>query len=112
MQSLQSYGQVEPVYNNIYTILSTYHAGTLKKYGHSTAQPNGRETRPGYHMHQLKGWRMTGDEDIFLEGATAFKNALDLTREHRNAAIAHANKIAAQTIEDGDEEEEEGEEER
>jgi hypothetical protein len=35
-----------------------------------------------------------------------------LTREHRNAAIAHANKIAAQTIEDGDEGEEEGEEER
>jgi hypothetical protein len=60
MHSLQTYGQETPVYdNNIYSISSTYHAGTLKMYDHSAAQPNGPGTQPEYYMHQLKGYSMT-----------------------------------------------------
>jgi hypothetical protein len=29
----------------------------------------------------------------FRKGATTFKNAIDLTRGYRNAAIAHANEV-------------------
>jgi hypothetical protein len=89
MQSLWSYGQGEQAYDNkTFTISATYRAGTLKMYTHSTAQPNGPGTRPEYYMHQLKDWSMTGDEEAFLQGASAFENAMDLTGEHRNAAIA------------------------
>ena len=101
MQSLHSYEQEPPVYdNNIYTISSTYHAGILKIYGHSVAQPNGPGTRPEYHMHQLKACAMTDDKETFLKGATVFKNAMELTREYRNAAIARANEIAVRKIND------------
>jgi hypothetical protein len=110
MESLQSYGQGEQVYDNkAYTISATHHADTLKMYTHSTAQPNGPGTRPECYMHQLKGWSMTGDKEAFLQGATAFKNATDPTEEHRKAAIARANEMAGQTVEEEEEEEEETE---
>jgi hypothetical protein len=51
---------------------------------------------------------MTNTADSFRQGATAFNDALDLTREYRNAVIAHANEIAAQPAEDEEDEEEEG----
>ncbi|KAH0563109.1 hypothetical protein GP486_002327 [Trichoglossum hirsutum] len=94
MHSLEAYGQDQPVYdNNIHTISAVYHGGTLKMYGHSIAQPNGPEMRPEYYMHQLDAWSMTGNIKKFLEGVTAFKNAVDLTEEYRDAAIMRANEM-------------------
>jgi hypothetical protein len=86
---------------------SIYHGGTLKMYGHSAGLPKGPDARPEYYMHQLNTWGMTGNKDAFRQGATAFKNALDLTAEYRNAAIAHANGIANPTIEPEDDEDDE-----
>ena len=116
MQSLRSFGQSEPVYdNNAYTISTTYHEGSLKMYGHSVAQPKGPGTRPEYYMYQLRSFAMTGTADSFRQGATAFKNAMDLTEEYRNDAITQGNERAGQTIQnegdDEDEDEEEMEEE-
>ncbi|KAF2457518.1 hypothetical protein BDY21DRAFT_385781 [Lineolata rhizophorae] len=106
MQSLRSYGQSEPVYdNNAYTISSTYENGHLVMYSHSVAQPNGPGTRPEYYMHRLRSFSMVDSAATFLDGATVFKNAVDLTEKHRNDAIARANERAGQTIEDeGDDE--------
>ena len=114
MRSLHTYKQDEPVYDNrVNTISSIYHGGQLKVYGHSAAQPNGQGMRPEYYMHQLGAYAMTGTPRNFRDGATAFKNARDLTAEYRDGAIAYANEIAAQTIqgeeEDEDDEEDEGE---
>ena len=106
MQSIQSYGQEEPVCdNNAYTITSIYHGGVLKMYGHSVAQPQGPGGRSEYYMHQLGLFAMTHTLDSFRQGATAFKNAMDLTREYRNAAIVRANEMVAQIIENEDESE-------
>ena len=107
IQSLHAYGQTEPTYDNeAQTISTIYHAGQLKMYGHSVAQPNGPGTRPEYYMHQLGAYAMTHSKDSFRGGATAFKNARDLTQEYRNDAISNANKVAAQaTGEDDDEDE-------
>ena len=115
MQSIQSYGKSEPVYdNNAYTISSTYQNGLLQIYSHYTSQPHGHRKRPEYYMHRLGAYAMMNSIETFLDGAKAFKNARDLTTEHRNAAIVRANEILAQTIpgeEDEDEEETEEEEE-
>lgn len=108
IHSLQAYGQDEPVYNNkITAISSTYHMGTLKMYAHSVAQPSGPGTNPEYCMHQPNAWSMTGNRDSFLQGATAFKNAMDMTRKYRNAAIEHANEVAAQTADNKEDKEDE-----
>ena len=98
IHSLQAYGQDEAVYtNNISAISCTYHVGVLKMYAHSVARPNGPGTNPQYLMHQVNGWVMTSNKESFLQGATAFKNAMDIAREYRNAAIEHANEMVAQT---------------
>lgn len=108
MHSLQTYGQETLVYdNNIYAVSSTYQLGTLKMYGRSAAQPNGPRTQPQYYMHQLGAYAMNGNTRNFIEGATAFKNAMDLIAEYRNTAIAHANEIAARPAEDDEEVDEE-----
>ncbi|KAI4162736.1 MAG: hypothetical protein LQ342_003623 [Letrouitia transgressa] len=110
IQSLQSYGQDEPIFdNNAYTISLIYHSGTLKMYSHSVAQPNGPGTQPEYYMHQITTWGMTGNRDTFRDGAKAFKNAKDWARGARNAAIARANEIAAHLTEDEEEDEDEEE---
>ena len=112
MQSIQSYGQEEPVFeNNASTITSIYHGGTLKMYGHSVAQPNGPGTRSEYYMHQLRSFAMTDTVDSFRQGATTFKNAIDWTRERRHAAIVRANEIVVQSIENEDQDEDEPNEE-
>ena len=94
-QSLQSYGQDEPVYdNNAYTITSIYHGGTLKMYTSHLTEPTSPGGQPEYFMNQLKGWCMTSDPETFRQGATWFRNARDWTKKQRDDAIARANERA------------------
>jgi len=69
-------------------------------YSHSTAQLNDPGTRPEYYTHQLRSFAMTDSTDTFLNGATAFKNAMDLTGELWNTAIVRTNEMASQTVEE------------
>ncbi|KAI8626605.1 hypothetical protein F5Y19DRAFT_221473 [Xylariaceae sp. FL1651] len=94
MHSLQNYGKEEPVYdNNAYTFSSTYHAGTgtLQLYAHHPTAPNTPERRPAYHMTQLKAYALTSDQETFINGATAFRNARDMAKQHRDSFIDAAN---------------------
>ena len=95
MYSLMSYGQDDPTYdNNTYTITSIYHGGTLKMYTSHPSQSTGPEGRPEYCMTQLNTWGMTGNAEAFRQGATAYRNARDWTKEQRDEAIKRANKRA------------------
>ncbi|KAI9877505.1 MAG: hypothetical protein M1830_003735 [Pleopsidium flavum] len=92
IQSLQSYGQPEPVYdNNAYTVTSIYNDGTLKMYTSHPSQPTGPENRPEYYMTQLNTWGMTGNPETFRQGATAYRNARDWAKEKRDGFIEAAN---------------------
>ncbi|KAK5651101.1 hypothetical protein OQA88_13283 [Cercophora sp. LCS_1] len=94
MHSLQSYGKEEPVYDgNAYANSSTYHAGTgtLQLYAHHITAPTDPEGRPEYHMSQIDAYALTGSRKGFVEGATAFRNARDLARRHRDEFIQDAN---------------------
>lgn len=42
-------------------------------------------------MTQLKRWSMTSDLETFRQGATAFRNARDWTKDQRDEAIRYAN---------------------
>ncbi|KAH7377242.1 hypothetical protein B0T11DRAFT_273839 [Plectosphaerella cucumerina] len=50
---------------------------------------------PEYHMTQLKAYAMTNDRDTFVQGATAFRNARDLAKHHRDSLILAANSGAS-----------------
>lgn len=97
MQSLQSYGQSEPVYdNNASTISSIYLGGSglLLLYANHAAQPGGPGTRPEYYINQLGGYAMTHSPDTFRQGVAAYRNLRDWAKEQRDEAITRANERA------------------
>ena len=92
VNSLQSYGQDEPVYDNhAYTITSSYHDGQLKMYTTHPTRPTNPGGRPEYFLNQLRSFAMTDTADTFRQGAAAFRNLRDWTKEQRDKAIARAN---------------------
>ncbi|EQK99913.1 hypothetical protein OCS_04373 [Ophiocordyceps sinensis CO18] len=97
IHSLQNYGKEEPQYDGqAYTYSSTYHDGTLKLYAHHVTAPRTEGGRPEYHMTQLRTFGMTDTRGTFVQGATAFRNARDLAKRHRDGFIETANARAAQ----------------
>jgi len=95
IQSLQSYRQDEPIYNNhTYTITSIYYGGTLKMYTSHTSQPTDPGGQPEYYMTQINGWSMTGNWETFWQGATAYRNGIDWAKKQRDQAIKRANERA------------------
>ena len=98
IHSLQSYGQPEPVYdNNAYTITSIYQGGALKIYTSHLGQPTGPGGRPEYYMNQLNAWAMTGNQESFRQGGSAYRNARDWAKEKRDGLIDAANGIVPNT---------------
>lgn len=92
IQSLQSYGLSEPIYdNNAYTVTSIYQSGTLKIYTSHPSQPTGSANRSEYYMNQLNAWGMTGNLETFRQGVTAYRNARDWAKEKRDGFIEAAN---------------------
>ncbi|KAK3318276.1 hypothetical protein B0H66DRAFT_575197 [Apodospora peruviana] len=92
MHSLQNYGNDEPVFDgNAYTYSATYQSGLLQVYAHHPTTPTTPGDRPEYHMTQVDTWGMTGNRGTFIRGATAFRNARDLAKTHRDGFIQAAN---------------------
>lgn len=92
MHTLQNYGVDNPVYDgNAYTFTSTYHGGQLKMYAHHVTEPTAPGGRPEYHMTHIKGYSVASDREAFVQGATAFRNARDLAKKHRDKFIEAAN---------------------
>ncbi|KAK1812536.1 hypothetical protein LTR12_013074 [Friedmanniomyces endolithicus] len=96
MHELQNYGNDQPVYDgNAYILVPTYHAegGLLRMYAtHPTQSATGRTE---YHMTQLRSYAITDSSDTFRQGAAAFRNSRDLSKEYRDRFIAAANATAA-----------------
>ncbi|EGY20844.1 uncharacterized protein VDAG_02368 [Verticillium dahliae VdLs.17] len=100
MHSLQNYGREEPQYDGrTYTFSSTYHNGQLQMYAHHLTAPTIEGGPPEYHMSQVKAFALTNDRDTFVQGATAFRNARDVAKQHRDDFIRAANaKPPQQTV--------------
>ena len=94
IQQLQSYGEGKQVFDkNAYTITSTYHGGQLKIYTSHPKEPSDPGARPEYFMTQLRSFAMTDTTETFRQGATAFRNARDWTKEKRNEFVKSANRM-------------------
>ncbi|KAI1120366.1 hypothetical protein F5Y10DRAFT_127971 [Nemania abortiva] len=99
MHSLQNYGRKEPVYdNNAYTFSATYQSAVdiLRLYAHYLKAPTAPGEQPAYYMTKLGTYIMTEDFETFLAGMTAFRNARDLAKQHRDNFIKAANARARQ----------------
>lgn len=101
MHSLQNYSLNEPTYDgNAYTYSATYHpeSGVLRVYMHHVTEPTASDGLPQYHMTLVGSWLMIGDLRSFQNGITAFRNARDLAKRHREAFIEAANARTEQTV--------------
>lgn len=95
IHSLQNYSREQLQYDGqTYTFTSIYHDGTLKLYTHHPTAPKTDGGPPGYHMTQIKAYAITNDRDIFVQGATAFRNVRDLIKHYRDSFIMEANRGA------------------
>lgn len=95
MFKLQNYGNETPVYDgNAYTLVQTYHAGegSLRVYATHPMQSATGQTE--YYTTQLRSYAMTDTPESFRQGAAAFRNSRDLSKEQRDSFIASANATA------------------
>lgn len=95
IHTLQNHGQQEPVYDGKgpYTFSSTYHGGpgVLQLYAHQASAPTTSGGQLEYDMRQLDVYALTSKREAFIEGATAFRNARDLAKKHRDNFVQAAN---------------------
>ncbi|KAH7309914.1 hypothetical protein B0I35DRAFT_453500 [Stachybotrys elegans] len=94
LHALQSYGMEQIHDNKAYTLTWTYHGGHLKAYASHPIPPSTPGMQSGYAMTQVNSWSLTGNVDIFRQGAAAYRNGRDWAKLQRDQAIAQANKIA------------------
>lgn len=98
MQAVMNYGKEEPSYDgNAYTFSSTYCDGRLKLFAHHVAPPTAPGGRPKYYMTLVDSWSLDDSIDSFRKGVTAFRNARDRARWHRDNFIQAANARAHQS---------------
>ncbi|PNY23184.1 Uncharacterized protein TCAP_06865 [Tolypocladium capitatum] len=96
---LQSYDQVDPVYdNNAHTIASIYASGTIRLFAVHAVQGNASPPAPQleYVMTLLDIFCVTGNAKSFRRGAAAYRNARDWAKGQREEAIRRANEMARQ----------------
>ncbi|PTB68911.1 hypothetical protein BBK36DRAFT_1166787 [Trichoderma citrinoviride] len=96
IQSLQSYGETEKVYDNkAYTLTSMYQDGQLKMYTSHPIPPSTEGGQPSFSTSQVGTWALTGTPEAFRQGAAAYRNGRDWAKRQRNDAIKKANERAS-----------------
>ncbi|KAJ2966072.1 hypothetical protein NQ176_g10318 [Zarea fungicola] len=81
------YGEVFD--GNAYTFSATFCAGILEMFAHFVTRAS--DGRREYHMTMLRGFNMHNSIDSFVQGASMLRNARDLAKLYRDAAIKAAN---------------------
>ena len=96
IHELRSYMDPETAYdNNAYALTSTYHpSGLLTMYTSHPVESTNPNHRTEYRMTQLRSFAMTDAPDTFRQGAAAWRNGRDLTRDQRKELIDAANEKA------------------
>ena len=91
----ESYGKPAPSFNNhAHTLGCTYQDGLLKMYACHPIPTSAPGAQPGFVTTQLNSWSMTGNPDVFREGAAAYRNGRDWAKQQRNELIKRVNETA------------------
>ena len=93
MHELRSYVDPETAYdNNAYTITSTYHPnGLLTMYTSHPVESTNLKHQTENRTTEFNSYAMTGNQETFLQGAAAWRNGRDLTKDQRKELIVTAN---------------------
>ncbi|ETS00704.1 hypothetical protein M419DRAFT_83154 [Trichoderma reesei RUT C-30] len=99
IQSLQSYGEAEKVYDNkAYTLTCYYMGGVLGIYTSHPIPPLHPGGQPGFVTTEVKQYLLTADVENFRQGAAAYRNGIDWAKLQRDEAINRANERAKQAV--------------
>ncbi|MCJ1449490.1 MAG: hypothetical protein MMC23_010010 [Stictis urceolatum] len=96
MQDIHDYGRAEPQFDNkAYTFSHIYSDGQLQLFTSHPVKPSTAGGRPSYYMNLLRSFSMRDSPVTWREGATHYRNSLDLAEEFRNESIRGANEVFA-----------------
>ena len=94
INAVQSYGRAEPQYNgNAYAFSSIYHSGQLKLFTSHPTPPANPGGRPNYHMNHLRSFAIGDTPEPWRDGATWYRNSIELAKEYRDEAMRGANEV-------------------
>ncbi|KAL7810163.1 hypothetical protein V8C26DRAFT_438128, partial [Trichoderma gracile] len=92
IQSLQSYGEAEKLYDNkAYALTCYYMGGILGIYTSHPFPPSHPGGQPGFVTTEVKQYLLTADAENFRQGAAAYRNGIDWAKRQRDEAINRAN---------------------
>jgi hypothetical protein len=96
MQDIHDYGRAEPQFDNkAYTFSHIYSNGQLQLFTSHAVEPNTAGGRPSYYMNLIRSFSMRDTPATWREGATHYRNSLDMAEEFRNEGIRGANEAFA-----------------
>ncbi|TFB07650.1 hypothetical protein CCMA1212_000745 [Trichoderma ghanense] len=99
IQSLQSYGEAEKLYDNkAYALTCYYMAGILGIHTSHPIPPSHPGGQPGFVTTEVKQYLLTADVESFRQGAAAYRNGIDWAKSQRDEAIDRANERANQAV--------------
>ncbi|KAL7817659.1 hypothetical protein V8C44DRAFT_369030, partial [Trichoderma aethiopicum] len=99
IQSLQSYGEAEMLYDNkAYALTCYYMGGILGIYTSHPIPPSHPGGQPGFVTTEVKQYLLTADVENFRQGAAAYRNGIDWAKRQRDEAISRANERANQEV--------------
>lgn len=94
---LQNYGQAEPLFDNkAYTFALIYHTSVLSLFVCHPVQPVNSGEQPFYYMTFVTQFAMISNAEAWKEGATWYRNSIDLAKQWRDELIRAANNACRQ----------------
>ena len=99
MQDLRNYGRAEPQFDGQARVFShIYSNGQLHMFTNHPVEPKTAGGRASYYMTHLRCFAMRDTLEVFVTGATYYRNSLDLAEEWRDEAISAANEVVAKRV--------------
>lgn len=94
IHALQNYGLAEPSFDNkAYTFAFIYHSPTLSAFVCHPVQSADPGEPSCYYMTAVGSFAMLHNLETWAEGATWYRNSIDLAKEWRDEFISAANNI-------------------
>ena len=96
MHALHNYGRTEPQFDGkAYTFTTIYSNGQLRIFTSHPVKPDTPGGQPSYYVNAVRSFSLIDTQETFRDGATWYRNSVDLAEEWRNDGMRRANEIVA-----------------